>query len=161
MDADSFNQQDEVTSRYKKVERIGKGTYGVVYLAMDKKTNEKVALKKMIIHVAADNQNENEGIPSTALREISLLMELNHPHIVKLRDVIADEKKLNLVFDYHQQDLKQFLEEFEKDIFIDPLFVKVTKTLHLEHPLSNSFRSGLLPFKAHHAPRLEASKHSN
>lgn len=52
-------------------------------------------------------------------------MELSHPHIVKLRDVIADEKKLNLVFDYHQQDLKQFIEEYGKDSFVDPLFVKV------------------------------------
>lgn len=70
------------------------------------------------------NQNENEGIPSTALREISLLMELNHPNIVRLRDVIADEKKLTLVFDYHQQDLKVYLETFKKDEFLESQMVK-------------------------------------
>lgn len=51
MDADSFAGQDEISKNYKKLDRIGKGTYGVVYLAIDIKTNDKVALKKMIIHV--------------------------------------------------------------------------------------------------------------
>lgn len=151
MDADSFNQQDEVASRYKKMDRIGKGTYGVVYLALDKKTNERVALKKMIIHVMADYQNENEGIPSTALREISLLMELTHPHIVKLRDIIADEKKLNLIFDYHQQDIKAFLEDLDKDAFLDPMQVKVGIVYGQEHIVSNSIRCRLLPLKTYHA----------
>ena len=50
-DSDSTFGHDEVSSRYKKITKIGKGTYGVVYLATDNKTNEKVALKKMIIHV--------------------------------------------------------------------------------------------------------------
>ena len=63
IESDSFGQQDEVSSRYKKLDRIGKGTYGVVYLALDLKTNEEVALKKMIFHVASlAHQNENEGI---------------------------------------------------------------------------------------------------
>jgi cyclin-dependent kinase 1 len=52
-------------------------------------------------------------------------MELNHPQIVKLRDVIADEKKLNLIFDYHQKDLKAFIEEYRKDDYLDPLLIKV------------------------------------
>ncbi len=59
--------------------------------ARDIKTNELVAWKKMIIH------NENEGIPSIALREISLVKELNHPNIIKLKDVIVANSKLNLI----------------------------------------------------------------
>jgi serine/threonine protein kinase len=51
LDSDSFNLQDDPINRYKRVDKIGKGTYGVVYLAIDMKTNEEVALKKMIIHV--------------------------------------------------------------------------------------------------------------
>ena len=54
IESDSFGQQDEVSSRYKRLDKIGKGTYGVVYLALDLKTREEVALKKMIFHVAVD-----------------------------------------------------------------------------------------------------------
>jgi serine/threonine protein kinase len=45
----------------------------------------------------------NKGIPSTAIREISLLKELQHPSIVKLCDVIHTENKLTLVFEYLDQ----------------------------------------------------------
>jgi serine/threonine protein kinase len=51
---------------------------GKVYLAQDRVTGEQVALKKMIL------ETEDEGIPSTAIREISLLKELSdHRNIVK------------------------------------------------------------------------------
>jgi len=52
-----------------------------------------VALKKIRL------ETEDEGIPSTAIREISLLKELQHPNIVKLHDVLHTENKLILVFE--------------------------------------------------------------
>ncbi len=52
------------------------GTYGVVYKGRNKKTNRVVALKKIRL------ESEEEGVPSTAIREISLLKELQHPNIV-------------------------------------------------------------------------------
>lgn len=66
-----------ILTRYEKVEKpVGEGTYGVVYKARDKVTGEVVALKKIRL------EGEDEGIPATALREISLLKELSHPNIV-------------------------------------------------------------------------------
>lgn len=53
------------------------GTYGVVYKAKQKKDNTLVALKKIRL------ENEDEGVPSTAIREITLLKELNHPNVVR------------------------------------------------------------------------------
>ena len=52
------------------------GTYGVVYKARHKKTQRTVAMKKIRL------ESEEEGVPSTAVREISLLKELQHPNIV-------------------------------------------------------------------------------
>lgn len=63
--------------RYQKLEKIGEGTYGVVYKAKDRITGMIVALKRIRLEA------EDEGIPSTAIREISLLKELRHPNIVR------------------------------------------------------------------------------
>lgn len=54
-------------------------TYGTVYRAIDKRTNEMVALKKVILH-----NEKQDGFPVTALREIKLLKRLQHPSCVKL-----------------------------------------------------------------------------
>ena len=53
------------------------GTYGVVYKAKDVTTNQIVALKKIRLEA------EDEGVPSTAIREISLLKELKDDNIVR------------------------------------------------------------------------------
>jgi len=63
-----------------------------------------VALKKIRL------ESEDEGIPSTAIREIALLKELQHDNIVKLHDVIHTDRKLTLVFEYLDQDLKKLLD---------------------------------------------------
>jgi cyclin-dependent kinase len=90
--------------RYQKMEKIGEGTYGVVYKSKDRVTGEIVALKKIRLEA------EDEGIPSTAIREISLLKELQHPNIVRLYDVVHTERKLTLVFEFLDQDLKKYLD---------------------------------------------------
>ena len=89
---------------YEKKEKLGEGTYGVVYKATDRRTGEVVALKRIRI------DQENEGIPPTALREISLLKELHHQNIVELKEVINGQGKLTLVFEYMDTDLKCYLE---------------------------------------------------
>jgi serine/threonine protein kinase len=56
---------------------VGEGTYGVVYKARDIRTGMIVALKKIRL------EQEEEGVPSTAIREIALLKELNNPYVVR------------------------------------------------------------------------------
>ena len=90
--------------KYEKQEMIGAGTYGVVYKARDTDTNEIFALKRIKL------ESEDEGIPSTAIREIALLKELQHPNIVRLVNVLHTDKKLTLVFEYLDQDLKKLLD---------------------------------------------------
>ena len=62
---------------YQKLEKVGEGTYGVVYKAKNRESGDIVALKKIRL------EREDEGVPSTAIREISLLKELQHPNIVR------------------------------------------------------------------------------
>lgn len=91
-------------SKYKKLEKIGEGTYGEVFKAQNRRTGEIIALKKIRM------ESEDEGIPSTAVREISILKQLDHPNIVHLHDVILTEISLTLVFEYLDQDLKNYLD---------------------------------------------------
>ncbi|GAB6019339.1 Cyclin-dependent kinase 2 [Chamberlinius hualienensis] len=87
-----------------KLEKIGEGTYGIVYKARERSTGKIVALKKIRL------DTESEGVPSTALREISVLKELRNENVVRLLDVVHCENKLYLVFDYLNQDLKKFMD---------------------------------------------------
>ncbi|CAH0481375.1 unnamed protein product [Peronospora belbahrii] len=93
--------------RYQRIEKggsIGEGTYGVVYKSLDLKTKKVVALKRIRL------ETEDDGIPSTALREISVLRELEHPNIVSLLDCLQEDGKLFLVFEFMDMDLKRHME---------------------------------------------------
>ncbi|BBN01060.1 cyclin-dependent kinase [Marchantia polymorpha subsp. ruderalis] len=103
--------------QYEKVEKIGEGTYGVVYKARDRITNETIALKKIRL------EQEDEGVPSTAIREISLLKEMQHGNIVRLQDVVHSEKRLYLVFEYLDLDLKKHMDTCP-DLAKDPRLIK-------------------------------------
>ncbi|XP_069683771.1 cyclin-dependent kinase 1 [Periplaneta americana] len=100
-----------------KIEKIGEGTYGVVYKGKNKKTGQIVAMKKIRL------ENEDEGIPSTAIREISLLKELQHPNIVALEDVLMEESRLYLIFEFLSMDLKKYLDSLGSSK-MDPKLVK-------------------------------------
>lgn len=94
--------------QYQKLEKVGEGTYGVVYKARCKETNQLVALKKVRLEA------EDEGVPSTSIREISLLRELPHPNIVTLHDVVHQDAKLYLVFEFLDKDLKKYMDAVGK-----------------------------------------------
>ncbi|XP_025197800.1 cyclin-dependent kinase 1-like [Melanaphis sacchari] len=93
---------------YDKLEKIGEGTYGVVYKCMELSSKEIVAVKKIRMEM------EDEGIPATAIREISILKELNHPNIVNLREILMDDSRLYLVFEFVPMDLKKFIDSRPK-----------------------------------------------
>uniref|UniRef100_A0A671TXT5 Cell division protein kinase 5 n=1 Tax=Sparus aurata TaxID=8175 RepID=A0A671TXT5_SPAAU len=90
--------------KYEKLEKIGEGTYGTVFKAKNRETHEIVALKRVRL------DDDDEGVPSSALREICLLKELKHKNIVRLHDVLHSDKKLTLVFEYCDQDLKKYFD---------------------------------------------------
>lgn len=75
-----------------------------MFKGRNRQTGELVALKE--IHLDSE-----EGTPSTAIREISLMKELKHENIVSLHDVIHTESKLMLVFEYMDRDLKKYMDQ--------------------------------------------------
>jgi len=107
-----------ISDNYEKIEKIGEGTYGVVYKARHKETSSIVALKKIRL------ENEDEGVPSTAMREISLLKELVHPNVVSLQEVYLTESRLYLVFEFLSMDLKRYLDNLPEEEYIDKMLLK-------------------------------------
>ncbi|KAF5269888.1 hypothetical protein FQR65_LT05686 [Abscondita terminalis] len=103
---------------YSKLEKIGEGTYGVVYKVLNKKTGMIVAIKKIKL------DNEEEGVPPTAIREMSLLKELRHQNIVMLQDVIMEEARIHLIFEFLSIDLKNYLNKLGSGKCMDPKLVK-------------------------------------
>ncbi|XP_039267630.1 cyclin-dependent-like kinase 5 [Styela clava] len=102
--------------KYEKIEKIGEGTYGTVFKAKNQETLDIVALKRVRL------DDDDEGVPSSALREICLLKELKHKNIVRLHDVLHSERKITLVFEYCDQDLKKYFDTCGGEI--DQLVVK-------------------------------------
>jgi len=92
---------------FSKLEQIGEGTYGKVFMARNNETNEIVALKKVRM------DNEKEGFPITAIREIKILKRLHHENIVQLKEIVTSkamkDKKgkwsIYMVFEYMDHDL--------------------------------------------------------
>ncbi|KAI9555976.1 cell division cycle-2 like protein [Daphnia sinensis] len=86
--------------------KIEEGTYGVVYRAQDKRTNEIVALKRLKM------EREKEGFPITSLREVSTLLKAQHENIVTVREIVVGSNmdSIFMVMDYVEHDLKSLME---------------------------------------------------
>lgn len=120
--ANQFDDYEEPAfeSQYEILEKnpVGEGTYGKVYKACEKKTKQVVAVKKMKL------DSEEEGVPSTAIREIALLKQLSHINVVKLTDVFCTPGSLMLVFEFVENDLKKYMKSLK-----GPMQPKVIKRL--------------------------------
>ncbi|XP_065566557.1 cyclin-dependent kinase 9-like [Artemia franciscana] len=101
----------EDVAKYERMAKIGQGTFGEVFKARHKKTKKIVALKKVLM------ENEKEGFPITALREIRILQLLNHENVVNLIEICRTKaaavngfkSTFYLVFDFCEHDLAGLL----------------------------------------------------
>ncbi|KAF4123299.1 hypothetical protein GMORB2_6851 [Geosmithia morbida] len=96
---------------------FGASSFSWVFKGRNRQTGELVALKE--IHLDSE-----EGTPSTAIREISLMKELKHENIVGLHDVIHTENKLMLVFEYMDGDLKRYMDTNGERGALNPVTIK-------------------------------------
>ncbi|KAG7172666.1 cyclin-dependent kinase 10-like [Homarus americanus] len=123
---------------FEKLNRVGEGTYGVVYRARDTKTNEVVALKKMRM------EKEKDGMPISGLREIMLLQSCNHPNIVCLKEVVVGRslESIFLVMEYCEQDLASLLDNMqipfmETQVFKGLAYLHLKEIVHRDVKVSN------------------------
>jgi len=96
----------------------GEGTYGLVYKAMDLEKNEIVAIKKIKL------DNNEEGIPATTMREVSLLSHLKHPNIIEMHGSLYVQGELFLLFEFMSCDLKGYLDNLPSNRYLDRITLK-------------------------------------
>jgi mitogen-activated protein kinase 15 len=90
-----------VSRRFEVQQKLGKGAYGIVWKALEKKTKEQVALKKVF------DAFQNSTDAQRTYREVVYLLQMDHENIIKLNSVIKadNDKDLYLVFEYMETDL--------------------------------------------------------
>nr|XP_014346981.1 PREDICTED: mitogen-activated protein kinase 15 [Latimeria chalumnae] len=124
--------EDHISQKYEIKKRLGKGAYGIVWKAIDRRTGEIVAVKKIF------DAFRNRTDAQRTFREIMFLQEFGeHPNIIKLLNVIRaqNDKDIYLVFEYMETDLHAVIKKGNllKDIhmrYILYQLLKATKFIH-------------------------------
>ncbi|XP_014516610.1 serine/threonine-protein kinase MHK isoform X1 [Vigna radiata var. radiata] len=93
--------------RYKILRELGDGSCGHVYKARDMRTYEIVAVKKLKRKFCFWEECTN-------LREVKALRKMNHPNIIKLKEVVRENNELFFIFEYMDCNLYQLIKEREK-----------------------------------------------
>ncbi|KAL6756821.1 cyclin dependent kinase [Haematococcus lacustris] len=125
----------QIQEKYEVLSKAGEGTYGVVYKAVSRADpSHLVAIKEM------RHDEQEEGVPSSALREISLLLDLDHTNVVRLFEVFNDlrQHRLYLVFEFLDVDLYRLMQANPVAFRTDPRLVKyytwqILQGLHYLH----------------------------
>jgi len=119
-----------VLRKYEIGQKLGKGAYGIVWKAVDKKTGKVIALKKIF------DAFQNATDAQRTYREIMFLQSLEHDNIIKLLNVLKadNDKDIYLSFEYMDTDLHaviraNILEDIHKQYIIYQL-IKTMKFIH-------------------------------
>lgn len=116
-DFDMLQHARQVRESYELKAKLNSGTYGIVYLARDKRSNKDTALKMLRLN----EKSMRDGYPVTALREMSILQVVQHPNIIKVKEVVCEyhstSTKSNLprdvymALEFQDHDLGKLLKE--------------------------------------------------
>lgn len=115
--------------QYHTIKQLGDGTYGSVILARKQDTSQLVAIKRM----KKKFYNWEECVN---LREVKSLRKLNHPNIVKLKEVVRENDQLYFVFEYMKENLYQMLKDrdrFLSDSVVRNIIYQVLQGLAFMH----------------------------
>ncbi|KAJ7950519.1 Cyclin-dependent kinase [Quillaja saponaria] len=123
----------KIMERYKILSELGDGSCGNVYKARDVRTYEIVAVKKL-------KRKFYFWEEYTKLREVKVLRKMNHPNIIKLKEVIRENNELFIIFEYMDYNLYQIIKERHKPFSEEEIRCFMTQVLQgLSHMHSRGF----------------------
>jgi serine/threonine protein kinase len=103
----TFSKGEVIGGRYEVKEKLGRGGMGVVYLAHDRKTGQRVALKTLLPQYVSNKQAVNRFV-----REFNAIKQLDHPGIVKVYDAWKMDRLLMYTMEYVEgHSLRQLMNQ--------------------------------------------------
>ncbi|XP_022834271.1 serine/threonine-protein kinase PITSLRE-like [Spodoptera litura] len=105
--------------------KIAEGAYGAVFRVRDQKKNEVVALKQIL------TDNRNEGFYIAAMRELQILLKVQHPNIVAGREIVvgSNMEEVFIEMEYVPHDLRSYMDTVRKSRqLFSPCHVKCLMT---------------------------------
>lgn len=128
---------DERRYCYDYVDKIGKGVYSIVYMGKNLCTEEKVAIKEIVLD---SKENKNRSIE----REINVMKKIQHENIISIYDIITDPKHIYIVMEYCDKgDLKQLPTPLTENEW-RPYFIQIVDGLYYMHK-KNIYHRDLKP----------------
>jgi len=85
-----------VNTNYRKIRKLGEGSYGVVYLVTHLHSNQERAMKAIMKREVENTQKVDNEI----MNEIQILKKLDHPNIVKIFEFYNSQKYYYLITEY-------------------------------------------------------------
>lgn len=98
-----------IDGKYEILAQVGKGGMSKVFLAMDRRLNKQWAVKEIQKHGRDEN---NEVFVQSAIAEANLIKQFDHPHIVRIVDIIENENVIDIIEDYVEgRTLKEIMDD--------------------------------------------------
>jgi len=156
--------QSSGKAAYDLLGELGRGAFGIVNKAKHIESGRIVAIKQMLLQ----GQSSGKDIPLEAIREIKMMNELDHPNVLKLRDVFADDSTIHLVLDLAPNDLERVINDKSASGVLSQADVKqcllqiltgleylhkrwVLHRVTLEHPVVLAVQAATSPLKQSHS----------
>lgn len=114
-------------NRYEKISFLGEGQFATVYKARDITNGMIVAVKKIKV---GSKTEAKDGINRTAIREIKILRDLDHPNVIGLLDIFGSRSNVSLVFDFMDTDLEIVIKD--PQIILTPSHIKAYTIMTLQ-----------------------------
>lgn len=101
--------RESISDYYEFNQKIDEGAFGCVYKATNRKTQEVVAIKKM-------KQSFQSFQDALDIKEVKTLMQLDHPNVIKIKDIKFFDNTLFIVYEYLVTDLLKFYTYYKTQV---------------------------------------------